>query len=225
MKQAVMYTRVSTGEQGKSGLGLEAQKAAVANFCASSGFHFVAEFQDIASGKLPAMYRPGLSAALEKAKRLKCPIIVAKLDRLSRSVSFVSALMERGVPFFCADLGIDVDPFMLHIHAAVGEKERKMIGARTSAALQAKKARKEVVGNLASLPTARRIAAQVKKAEAQQFASRVYPMIEGLKRSGMSFNSIARQFNQTNLPTSSGGCWTATAVIRVVAASKVMILG
>lgn len=219
MKQAVMYSRVSTGEQGKSGLGLEAQKETVSRFCAASGFEVVAEFQDIASGKLAACYRPGLSAALEKAKRLKCPVIVAKIDRLSRSVAFVSALMERGVPFFCADLGIDVDPFMLHIHAAVGEKERKMIGARTSAALQAKRARNEVVGNCASLPSARAFAAKVKKAEAQQFAGRVYPLIDVLLRSGISLNAIARQFNQTNLPTSAGGSWTAKAVSRVIAAS------
>ncbi len=220
MKQAVMYRRVSTSEQGKSGLGLEAQKEAVSRFCAASGFEVVAEFQDVASGKLAACYRPGLTEALEKAKRLKCPVIVAKLDRLSRSVAFVSTLMERGVPFFCADLGMDVDPFMLHVYSAVGEKERKMIGSRTSAALQAKKARQEAVGNCASLPTARGIASRVKKAEAQQFASRVYPLVEGLKRSGMSLNAIARQFNQTNLPTSAGGSWTAKAVSRVIDATK-----
>ena len=219
MKQAVMYSRVSTGEQGKSGLGLEAQKEAVSRFCAANGFEVVAEFQEIASGKLAVCYRPGLNAALEKAKRLKCPVIVAKLDRLSRSVALVSTLMERGVPFFCADLGIDVDPFMLHIHAAVGEKERKMIGARTSAALQAKKARNETVGNKSTLPKAVVAAAKLKKAEAQQFASRVYPLIDGLLRSGMSLNSIARQFNQTSLPTSAGGFWTAKAVSRVIAAA------
>lgn len=217
MKQAIMYRRVSTSEQGKSGLGLEAQQRAVTQFCEVHGFKLVAEFSDVASGKLAACYRLGLSDALEKAKRLKCPVIVAKLDRLSRSVAFISALMERKIPFFCVDLGTDVDPFMLHIHAAVSEKERKMIGIRTSAALQAKKARGKVLGNQASLPMAQQKAAATKTIEARQFASRVFPMVDALTRSGLSLNAIAKQFNQTNLPTSAGGSWTATAVSRVIA--------
>ena len=218
MNPAIMYRRVSTSEQGKSGLGLEAQKETVLRFCELQGFDLAAEFQDVASGKLAACYRPGLSAALERAKRLKCPIIVGKLDRLSRSVAFISALMEKKVPFFCADLGIDVDPFMLHIHAAVSEKERKTIGVRTGAALKAKKARNEIVGHKASLPAAQAKAAQIKKIEAKQFAQRVFPMIDALKRSGLSLNRIAKQFTQTNLPTSAGGTWTAKAVSRVIAA-------
>jgi DNA invertase Pin-like site-specific DNA recombinase len=86
---------------------------------------------EVASGKLGSDNREGLRSALAKAKKLKCPVIVAKLDRLSRDVAFISGLMARGVPFIVSELGADVDPFVLHMYAALGEKERKMIGSRT----------------------------------------------------------------------------------------------
>jgi len=138
MRSAVMYRRVSTSEQGKSGLGLEGQAEAIARFCEAEGFELVSEFQDVASGKLPVEARPGLAAALDKARKLRSPIIVSKLDRLSRDVAFISGLMARNVPFIVAELGKDADPFMLHLYAALSEKERRLIGERTKAALQAK---------------------------------------------------------------------------------------
>ena len=101
MKQAVIYRRVSTSEQGKSGKGLEAQASALARFCAAEGFEAMADFEEVASGKLGLEGRTGLTAALAKAARLKCPVIVSKLDRLSRDVAFISGLMARGVPFIC----------------------------------------------------------------------------------------------------------------------------
>ena len=137
MKQAVIYRRVSTTEQGKSGLGLEAQLHSVSIFCQVEGFEIIDEFMDIASGKLPVELRPGLAAALAKAKKLRCPVVVSKLDRLSRDVHFISGLMARGVPFIVAELGIDTDPFVLHLYAALSEKERKLISARTRDGLPA----------------------------------------------------------------------------------------
>jgi DNA invertase Pin-like site-specific DNA recombinase len=122
MKPAVIYWRVSTSEQGKSGL--DAQASAIARFCAAEGFEVIAGFDDVGSGKLGLEGRPGLTAALAKAARLKCPVIVSKLDRLSRDV-----------PFIVAELGADVDPFVLHLFAALGQKERQLISQRTKDAL------------------------------------------------------------------------------------------
>ncbi len=138
-KPAIFYTRVSTKEQGKSGLGLDAQAAALAAFASGNDFAMVATYSDVQSGA--DSDRPMLAKALAHAKRLRCPIFVAKLDRLSRDVHFISGLMAKRVPFYCADLGLDVDPFVLHLYAALGEKERTMIGERTRRALASLKAR------------------------------------------------------------------------------------
>lgn len=101
------YRRVSTGEQGRSGLGLHAQAEAISRFCASEGFLAAADYNDVASGTLPLALRAGLAAALEHARRLKCAVIVSKLDRLSREAAFIAGLMSRGVPFIVAELGAD----------------------------------------------------------------------------------------------------------------------
>ena len=218
MRQAVIYRRVSTSEQGKSGLGLEAQAEMVKRFCESEGFEAVAEYQDVASGKLPLEARPGLAAALEKARKLRCPVIVSKLDRLSRDVAFISGLMSRGVPFIVAELGADTDPFILHLFAALSEKERRMIGERTKAGLAAKKAREPewVPGNRTNLEEARRKASEAKKAAARVFADRVRPEIERMQASGESLNGIAARMRAMGAPTSRGGLWTAKAVSRVL---------
>src|SRR3954469_25471596 len=156
MPQAVAYVRVSTTQQGKSGLGIEAQRAAIARFCEAEGYEVEAEHVEVETGKgADALERrPQLAAALARAKRLKGPIIVAKLDRLSRDVHFVSGLMSQKVPFVVAELGTGADPFMLHLYAAFAERERAIISARTKAALQAKKARGEKLGNRINLEEA-----------------------------------------------------------------------
>ena len=218
MRQAVIYRRVSTSEQGKSGLGLEAQAEMVKRFCESEGFEMVAEYQDIASGKLPLEARPGLAAALEKARKLRCPVIVSKLDRLSRDVAFISGLMSRGVPFIVAELGADTDPFILHLFAALSEKERRMIGERTKAGLAAKKAKEPewLPGNRTNLEEARRKASEAKKATARAFSNRMRPEIERMQASGASMNGIAARMNSMGVPSSRGGSWTAKAVSRVL---------
>src|SRR4051794_14475182 len=123
MPVAVAYRRVSSARQGRSGLGLEAQRAAIATFAAANGYELAtgAEFTEVETGKgADALERrPQLAAALAKARKLRCPVIVAKLDRLSRDVHFVSGLMAERVPFIVAELGSGVDPFMLHIYAAL----------------------------------------------------------------------------------------------------------
>lgn len=217
MKPAIIYRRVSTNEQGKSGLGLEGQAATLARFCDTEGFEVVAEFQDIASGKLPVETRPGLAAALEKARKLRCPVIVAKLDRLSRDVAFISGLMARGVPFIVAELGVDTDPFILHLFAALSEKERRMIGERTKAALLVKKEAGALLGNRTNLANARILAAEAKTTTARAFANRVRPEIARMQAGGDSLNKIATRLNAMNVPTARNGSWTAKAVSRVLA--------
>jgi DNA invertase Pin-like site-specific DNA recombinase len=134
--QAVGYYRVSTGRQGRSGLGLEAQKAAVEAFAKAEGYELAQEFVEVETGKgADALERrPQLAAALAEAKRRKCSIVVAKLDRLSRDVHFISGLMTQKVPFIVAELGPDVDPFMLHIYAALAEKERQHLDQNQASA-------------------------------------------------------------------------------------------
>src|SRR5258705_2873021 len=156
MKSAVAYYRVSTQRQGRSGLGLEAQRTTVARFAESEGIALIAEFTEVETGKgVDALERrPQLTAALARARQARCPVVVAKLDRLSRDVAFIAGLMAQRVPFIVAELGADADPFMLHLYAALAEKERRLIAERTRAALAAKKATGAALGNPSNLTQA-----------------------------------------------------------------------
>ena len=133
MTSAVAYYRVSTQRQGRSGLGIEAQRAAVARFAEAEGITILQEFTEVETGKGADALdrRPQLAAALASARQAKCPVVVAKLDRLSRDVAFIAGLMAQRVPFIVAELGADADPFMLHLYAALAEKERRLISERT----------------------------------------------------------------------------------------------
>jgi DNA invertase Pin-like site-specific DNA recombinase len=126
-----------------------AQRAAIARFADAEGLTIVAEFVEVETGKGADALdrRPPLAAALTKARSAKCSIVVSKLDRLSRDVAFVSGLMAQRVPFIVAELGRDADPFMLHLYAALAEKERRLISERTKAALAAKRATGARLGN------------------------------------------------------------------------------
>jgi DNA invertase Pin-like site-specific DNA recombinase len=135
-KEIVAYVRVSTEGQHKSGLGEDAQRRALAEFAAQHELRIVADYSDAASGAAPLTRRPGLAAAILDARKRKCPVVVARLDRLSRDVHFISGLMAEKVPFIVTAFGLDVDPFMLHIYAAVAQKERALISQRTKDALR-----------------------------------------------------------------------------------------
>jgi DNA invertase Pin-like site-specific DNA recombinase len=140
MKRAVAYLRVSTAKQSRSGLGIEAQRHAVEAFAIAHGFELKAELVEVETGKGSDALerRPQLAAALQAARKLGkgAPVIVAKLDRLSRDVAFIAGLMAQKVPFVVAELGADADPFMLHLYAALAEKERALISIRTKAAMR-----------------------------------------------------------------------------------------
>src|SRR6476659_6044592 len=166
MSPIVAYYRVSTQKQGRSGLGLEAQKKAVASFAAAEGFTVVAEFTEIETGKgADALDRRSeLKAALKAAKKAKASVAVAKLDRLSRDVAFISGLMSQKVPFIVVSLGRDVPSFMLHIYAALADAETRTISLRTREALQAAKARGVKLGRQ-EIADANRDAAAARDAE------------------------------------------------------------
>jgi DNA invertase Pin-like site-specific DNA recombinase len=136
VREIVSYIRVSTEGQHKSGLGEDAQRRALTEFAAQHDLRTAASYSDTASGAAPLTKRPGLAAAILDARKRKCPVVVAKLDRLSRDVHFISGLMAEKVPFVVTQFGLDVDPFMLHIYAAVAQKERALISQRTKEALK-----------------------------------------------------------------------------------------
>lgn len=218
MKAVVGYVRVSTERQGKSGLGLEAQRQALARFAQAEGFEIVAEHVEIETGKGSDALdrRPQLAAALAEARKRKCPIIVAKLDRLSRDVAFVSGLMAHRVPFIVAELGADADPFMLHLYAALAEKERSLISQRTRDALKAAKARGVALGN-PNLGAVRARAVANLKANADRFARNVSPIIREIQASGIaSRRGIARALNARGVATARGGKWTAVQVGSII---------
>ncbi len=214
MGTLVGYVRVSTSRQGRSGLGIEAQREALNRFAAAEGFEVAREFTEIETGKGSDALdrRPQLAAALAEARRRKCPIAVAKLDRLSRDVHFISGLMAHRVPFLVAELGPDVDPFVLHLYAALAEKERRLISQRTKAALKAAKARGVRLGN-PQITDAQRFGAARIKAEADRFAASVIPIIREAQAAGAkSLRDIADALNARGISTARGGKWAATQV-------------
>ena len=213
MMSVVAYVRVSTGAQGRSGLGLEAQRELIARFAQANGFEVVAEYQEIETGQGADALdrRPMLRKALAQAKKLACSIVVAKLDRLSRDVHFISGLMTQRVPFLVAELGPRVPSFMLHIYAAFAEEERRMISERTKAALAAAKARGVKLGN----PHIE-VAHAKSRAAADAFAAQVRPMITALRAEGLTLRAIAARLTELGVETARGGKWEATQVRAVL---------
>jgi DNA invertase Pin-like site-specific DNA recombinase len=217
-KRLIGYVRVSTAKQGHSGLGIEAQKEALERFAATEGFQILRVFVEVETGKGSDALdrRPQLAAALSEARRQRCYVGVAKLDRLSRDVHFISGLMVHRVPFVVAELGADVDPFILHLFAALAQKERAMISSRTKAALAAAKARGVTLGS-PELAKARKSAVASIKALADQHASNVLPVIREIRRAGASsLHQVAEALNARGIATPRGGQWYASSVRNVL---------
>ena len=219
MQQVVIYLRVSTDRQGKSGLGMEAQREAVARFIAAEGLTVLGEFVEIETGKGSDALerRPQLRDALALARRNKAAVVVAKLDRLSRDVAFIAGLMSHRVPFIVAELGADADPFMLHIYA-VAQKERAMIADRTRVALAAKKSQGARLGNPTNLAEAQALGAAAGRAGADAFAANVLPVVRDLQAAGVvTVRAIAEALNLRGIRTARGGEWHGSTVRNLLA--------
>jgi DNA invertase Pin-like site-specific DNA recombinase len=220
MGPIISYIRVSTGKQGRSGLGIEAQREAIARFAATEGREVLAEFVEVETGKGNDALdrRPKLAEALAKAKKAEAPVLVAKLCRLSRDVAFISGLMAQRVPFIVAELGADADPFMLHIYAALAEKERALIAARTRAALAQKKARGALLGNRTNLPDAQAKGVAANREAADAFAANVLPIVRQIQASGATtYRAIAAALNNRGVRTARGGSWHDSTVRNLLA--------
>ncbi len=223
MRQAVPYYRVSTARQGRSGLGIEAQRTVVTRFAEAEGITLLAEHVEIETGKGSDALdrRPKLAAALAVARSAKCPVLVAKLDRLSRDVAFVSGLMAQRVPFIVAELGANADPFMLHLYAALAEKERRLIGERTRAALSARKAQGASLGNHSNPSQAAALGRETQISEADRFAANVLPVVRTIERSGAtSLAAIAEALNNLGIRSARGGQWHVSTVQNLLARAE-----
>ena len=217
-REVISYIRVSTSQQGRSGLGIEAQRQVLRQFAKAEGLELVREFVEVETGKGSDALdrRPQLKAALAAAKKLRCNVAVAKLDRLSRDVHFISGLMSHHVPFVVAELGADVDPFVLHLFAALAEKERSLISTRTRQALAAAKARGVTLGS-PKLSKARKLAVASIKAGADQHAANVLPIIREAQKAGaVTLRAIAAALNARGVGTARGGAWAAMSVKNIL---------
>lgn len=220
MNRAISYLRVSTQQQGKSGLGIEAQREAIERFAEREGVELIGEYIEVETGKGHDALerRPQLAAALAQAKKTgkDVYVIVAKLDRLGRDVHFISGLMVHRVPFIVAELGRDADSFMLHIYAALAEKERELISMRTRAALSAAKGRGVLLGNRTNLAIARAKGHATARDKADAFAHQVYPIITAFKKEGLSLRQIAERLNARGERTAREGVWQSTQVAAII---------
>lgn len=211
----IAYYRVSTDRQGASGLGLEAQKKAVADFLNGGDWELLGEYTEVESGKRHEN-RPELHAALSACKRNKATLVIAKLDRLSRNVAFIATVLDSKVEVAVVDMP-HADTLTLHIMAAVAQHERKMVSERTKAALAAKKARGAKLGNRVNLAEAQAKGSMATKRAAEAFAANVLPIIEQIQKSGIaSYNGIAAALNARGIQTARGGLWAAATVRNVL---------
>lgn len=211
-EQFVSYLRVSTERQGLSGLGIDAQRAAIQRYVEICGGRIGAEMVEVESGKRAD--RPVLEKAISECRRSKATLLVAKLDRLSRTVSFMSRLIETGVDFVAVDAP-HANKLMIHVLSAFAEHERDMIALRTRAALLAAKERGIVLGN-PKLAEARELARTKIKAAADDFSANVAPIIAQVRRSGVStLQGIADALTARGIPTARGGKWHPATVRNV----------
>jgi DNA invertase Pin-like site-specific DNA recombinase len=223
MERAVAYLRVSTQRQQRSGLGLDAQRAAIERFAATESLTIAAEFVEVETGKGADALdrRPRLAAALSTAKAAKSSVVVAKLDHLSRDVAFVAGLMAQRVPFIVAELGRDADPFMLHLYAALAEKERRLIAERTKAALAAKKAAGARLGNPRNLAYAGKLGRAVLSDAADEYAIGLRPMVQVIRAAGaVTLASMAMELNQRGIKSARGGNWQRSSVRNLLKRTK-----
>jgi DNA invertase Pin-like site-specific DNA recombinase len=219
-KYAVGYVRVSTSGQERSGLGLEAQRKAISDFAERDGFtinHWYTEAES-GAGSDALEKRQQLASAIETARRIKAPVVVAKLDRLSRDVHFISGLMAQRVEFIVTDLGRQSDPFILHLYAALAEKERHLISERTKAGLAAAKRRGTKLGMKARGKREVRAiaalgAAAIREASLEQLAPLKLHVKDSLAES-RSLRDAAIWLNDRGIKSPRGGRWHAPSLLK-----------
>ena len=213
----VSYLRVSTDRQGKSGLGLDAQRRAVADFLNGGRWDLIAEFVEVESGKQDN--RPKLAKALALCRLHNATLVIAKLDRLSRDAAFLLGLQKAGVRFVAADMP-EANELVVGIMAVVAQAERKMISARTKAALAAAKAKGVQLGKSENLRNQDRgrVRGRARRAEiASERVADLRPILADVQASGASsLRQIAAGLNQRGIPTAQGGVWSAVQVKRVL---------
>jgi len=213
----VCYYRVSTQKQGKSGLGLEAQKHAVREYLNGGSWTIVSEFTEVETGKRSD--RPELDKALSMCRLHGAKLVIAKLDRLSRNAAFLLNLRDSGVDFVCADMP-NANKLTVGIMAMVAEDEAERISDRTKKALAAAKRRGVTLGGFrGKVPTAkhRALSAEARQRDAGDRASDIAPVIAELQAAGKtSLRAIAAGLNEQKIPTSRGGEWSAVQVQRIL---------
>jgi DNA invertase Pin-like site-specific DNA recombinase len=220
--KVVHYYRVSTAKQARSGLGLEAQRSAIASYCANHGCVKVGEFTEQESGKRND--RPELAKALHHAKVTGATLVIAKLDRLSRNLAFLASLQDAGVKFVAADMP-EANEMTVQIMAVMAQAERKAISKRTSEALAAAKARGTKLGNPMGAKAfgeyrGNGAAVDAIKTKAKAFATDVLPIIEAIRADGhSSLRAIAGELNDRGVMTARGGKWGPQSVSDVLRAA------
>ena len=213
----VAYYRVSTQKQGRSGLGLEAQRHAVAEFLDGGDWKIVGEFTEVETGKRSD--RPELARALAMCRLHGAKLVIAKLDRLSRNAHFLLGLKESGADFVAADMP-NANQLTVGIMAVVAEDEAKRISERTRVALQAAKKRGTKLGGFRGfMPTARmrKLSAEALQKRTDARAADLAPIIKDLQAAGKtSLRAIAAGLNEAGIPTARGGEWSSPQVMRIL---------
>ena len=217
----VAYYRVSTKQQGSSGLGMEAQERAVGEFLAGRAGELAGFYADVESGTRKGNKRPELARAIARCRREKATLLIAKLDRLARNVAFVSNLMESGIEFLAVDMP-QANKFTIHILAAVAEYEAEMISKRTIAALASAKARGVKLGKPENLtPEARARSARENRDRALVAYVRLERLVANLRSNGLVLQAIATQLNEGGETTRRGAAFTAMTVKRIIDRARV----
>jgi DNA invertase Pin-like site-specific DNA recombinase len=218
---AIAYLRVSTSEQGRSGLGLSAQRDAIKAFAQSEGMIIEQWHEEVETGKGSDALerRPTLAKALSEAKKRGLPVLVSKLDRLSRDVFFIAGLMANRVEFIVTELGRQADPFVLHLYAALAQKERQLISSRTRDGLQAAKRKGKALGTAARAASTEQLekAGIASAARADEFAKTMRPHVRtAMADAGNSYTQAAALLNAAKQTTAEGKAWDRRSVAAVV---------
>lgn len=217
MKNIIGLCRVSTEEQGESRNGLEAQRKEIENWATFNGYTLVSIIEEVTSGSLSIQERPILQAALSLARKMKCKIVVSKVDRISRDASVIHDLMQKKKIVVSVALGEQADSFVEHIYAGLAEKERKMISERTKAGLAAAKARGVMLGNRTNIEVAQANGHKTMMKNADLFALKLKDAVMEMISLNKNYSQIAERLNSLGVATARGGQWHASTVSNLVA--------